>query len=140
MTLNNQILAKNTEQDLVLKPSAYWQQIKEKADHVVQRKVTRKQQVRVDDTTVVVSVNDRQHRDLTKHFEDTDVDWTAIEKQLLMWENLFLQGKKLRLSISINYIEDSSTLGSTDKRVISSRTKRMLHERDARVDAEQFSS
>ena len=42
VTLNNQILAKNTEQDLVLKPSSYWQQIKEKADHVGQRKITRK--------------------------------------------------------------------------------------------------
>ena len=140
VTLNNRILAKNTEQDLVLKPSSYWQQIKEKADHVVRRKIIRKQRVRADDTTVVVSVNDRQHRDLTKHFEDTDVNWTAIEKQLLMWENLFLEGKKLRLSISINYIEDSSTPGGTDKRGKSSRTKRMLHERDARVDAEQFSS
>lgn len=39
VTLNNRILAKNTEQDLVLKPSSYWQKIKEKADHVVQRKI-----------------------------------------------------------------------------------------------------
>lgn len=108
----------------------------------MQRKVTRKQRVRTDDTTVVVSVNDRQHRDLTKHFEDTDVDWTAIERQLLMWENLFLQGKKLRLSITINYIEDSNfpLSETTDKRGNSSRTKRMLNERDARIDAEQFSS
>ena len=40
VTLNNQILAKNTEQDLVLKPSSYWQQIKEKADHIGQQKIT----------------------------------------------------------------------------------------------------
>ena len=79
----------------------------------------------------MVSVNDHQHHDLTKHFKDTDVNWTAIEKQLLMWENLFLEGKKLRLSISINYIEDSSTPGGTNKRGKSSRTKRMLHKQDA---------
>lgn len=41
VTLNNQILAKDTEQDLVFKPSAYWQQIKEKAEHIVQRKKSR---------------------------------------------------------------------------------------------------
>lgn len=86
VTLNNRILAKNTEQDLVLKPGAYWQRIKEKADHVVQRKITRKQRVRADDTTVVVSVNDRQHHDLTKHFEDTDVSrYVLVHRHYCMY-------------------------------------------------------
>jgi hypothetical protein len=35
----------------------------------------------------------------------SDIDWTLIETQLLRWENLFRQGKKLRLMTSINYIE-----------------------------------
>jgi hypothetical protein len=143
VTLNNRKnLTKDTEQHLTRRPSSYWQTIKEKAENAVQRKINSKQRVRVDDTTVVVCVNDRSQRDLTKNFEKTDVDWTAIERQLLMWENLFLMGKELRLSITINYVEDcnNSLAATTDKRGNTSRTKRMLGDRDAEIDAEQFSS
>lgn len=95
--------------------------------------------MRSDDTTVKVSVNDRSQTDLNKRYNGTNVDWKPIEKQLLMWGNLFRLGKKLRLYISINNIEDTgpplSRIG--DKRGKSSVTKRMLTEREARVDAEQ---
>lgn len=55
-----------------------------------------------------------------------------------MWENLLRVGKQLRLRISINYIEDSdlSLSRASDKRGTTSVTKRMLTERDARIDAE----
>ncbi|GFF98316.1 conserved hypothetical protein [Aspergillus udagawae] len=78
VTLNNQVLAKDTEQDLVSNPSSYWRQIKQKAERVLRQKVNRNRCVKPDDTSVVVSVNDRSQRDLTKHFEKTDIDWTAI--------------------------------------------------------------
>ncbi|KAA8641539.1 uncharacterized protein ATNIH1004_011675 [Aspergillus tanneri] len=137
VTLNNRPLAKDTEQDLVFKPSSYWQQIKEKAERILQRKKSRNQRVRPDDTTVVVAVNERSQRDLTKRFENTDIDWTAIEKQLLQWENLFRQGKKLRLFISINYLEDSNPSPSkTDKRGNTSTTNGMLCDLDDQVTAE----
>jgi hypothetical protein len=93
--LNNRVVARDTEQDLVLKPSSYWKQIKEKADQVVRQKKARNQRVRSDDTTIVVSVNERSQRDLTKRFETNDIDWTVIERQLLEWESLFRKGKGL---------------------------------------------
>lgn len=39
--LNNRVVAKDTEQDLTLSPSSYWEQIKETAGIVLQRKIAR---------------------------------------------------------------------------------------------------
>lgn len=140
VTLNKRVLAKDTEQDLVLEPSSYWQMIKQNAESVLCGKIARNRRVRSDDTTVVVSINERSKRDLTKRFERTDIDWTAINRQLLMWEKL-RQDKNLRIAISINYIEDNNPPLSkrTDKRGTSSRTSRMLRELDDQIDAEDSS-
>ncbi|KAJ5111804.1 hypothetical protein NUU61_001434 [Penicillium alfredii] len=138
--LNNRVVVKDTEQDLTLPPSSYWEQIKEDAGSILRRKIARSRRVRLDDTSLVLSVNDRSQRDLTKRFEGTRIDWTAVEKQLLAWGHLYRRGKKPRLQISINYMEDSGPLPSrTDKRGKSSVTKRMLADRDAQIDAEQVS-
>jgi hypothetical protein len=140
VTLNNRVLAKDTEQDLVSRPSLYWQKIKEKAERIMEQKKARNQRVRSDDTTIVVAVNERSQRNLTKRFEGTDVDWTPIETQLLRWENLFHQGKQLRLMISIHYIEDNaSTLSRTDKRGHTSTTNGMLRVLHEQVSAEESS-
>lgn len=58
-----------------------------------------------------------------------------------MWGNLYRVGKKLRLSISFNYIEDGNpgTSKSTDNRGPSSVTQRMLTEQDSQIDAERVS-
>ena len=129
--LNNRIVKKDTEQDLVLRPSSYWDQIKENAENTISRKIKRNQRVRSDDTEIIVSVNDRSQDDLTKTFDNTDVDWTMIEKQLLMWGNLLrVPGKRLKLRISINYIEDSDQPRNIDKRGMTSTTRGMLTERD----------
>lgn len=132
------MVAKDTEQDLALDPDLYWQDIRQKAETILRRKVARNRRVRLDDTTVVVSVNDRSQRDLTKRFEKTDIDWTAIKSQLGMWENLFHLGKKLRLCISINYLDSDESLPGTDKRGHSSVTRRMLNAREVEIDAENF--
>lgn len=85
MTLNNRVLAKDTEQDLDSAPSLYWQQIKQKAKHVLRQKINCNWCVKLDNTLIVVSVNDRSQRDLTKCFEKTDINWTAINRQICMW-------------------------------------------------------
>ncbi|GCB28273.1 hypothetical protein AAWM_11158 [Aspergillus awamori] len=139
VTLNNRVVAKDTEQDLGLDPNSYWSGIKQKAEDLLRRKIARNRRVRLDDTTVVVSVNDRSQRDLITRFEKTDVDWTAIQKQLTMWQNLFQQGKRLRLCISINYLDSDQPSNGADKRGQTSVTRRMLHARDAEIDAEQVS-
>ncbi|EHA21825.1 hypothetical protein ASPNIDRAFT_56474 [Aspergillus niger ATCC 1015] len=140
VTLNNRVLTKDTEQDLDSTPGSYWQQIKQKAERVLLQKIDRDRRVRLDDTVVVVSVNERSQRDLTKRFEKADIDWTAINKQILMWQDLLHRPKKmLTISISINYREDNSSSRGTDKRGTSSVTNRMLRQRDDQIDAEECS-
>ncbi|KAJ5998521.1 hypothetical protein N7451_006331 [Penicillium sp. IBT 35674x] len=134
--LNNRVVVKDTKLDLTEPPRSYWEEIKEDASNILQRKTARGRRVRLDDTDMVLSVYSQ--RDIDKHFEGTSVDWTAVEKQLLAWAHLFRRGKSIRLQISINYIEDSGPLPSrTDKRGKSSVTTRMLADRDALIDAEQ---
>jgi hypothetical protein len=92
---------KDTKQDLTLRPSTYWEEIKREANDILRRKIARSRRVRLDDTNMVLSV--KSQRDIDKGFEGTCVDWQVVEKQLLAWAHLFHLGKKIRLQISINY-------------------------------------
>jgi hypothetical protein len=38
-----------------------------------------------DETNVVVSVTDRSQRDLTKRFDELEIDWEVVEDQLMAW-------------------------------------------------------
>jgi hypothetical protein len=58
-----------------------------------------------DDISVVVSVIGRSERDLTKRFDEIEIDWPVIEKQLVVWGELFRAGKRLRVDLSFNYLE-----------------------------------
>lgn len=73
MILNNLVVKKDTEVDLVQRPGEYWEQIKQNAEKALQRRVKRNQRIVSDDTEITVSVNDRSQDDLTKTFDSTDI-------------------------------------------------------------------
>jgi hypothetical protein len=141
VVINNKALAKDTEQDIVLAPSAYWRlYLKDKVEKLLGRKLPHGRHVKCDDTSVVASVNDRSERDLTKRFDDMDIEWSLVERQLMRWGGLFRSGKKLRVDLSFNYIElapPSSAARNRGNKRGSSATQRMLADRASQLDAEQ---
>jgi hypothetical protein len=91
VTVNNRaIIPKDTEQDIVLAPAAYWQHfLQPKLDDSL-RNMNRS--LKSDFTSVVVSVTQRKEPDLTKRFNNTSIDWAVIESQLLAWGELYHAG------------------------------------------------
>lgn len=143
--VNNRFKSEDVIQNVVLAPSAYWLSVlKERLENVLQERVSRRRRLRSDDTAVIMSVNDRKHKNVKKRFNAVDVDWTQVEEQLLAWGKLYVQGKELRVAVTFNYFEDDclsrSAIGGGDKRGKSSVTKRMLSERDVQIDAEEHIS
>jgi hypothetical protein len=75
VTLNNKLLSKDTEPDLVLAPRFYWSLfLRDKLEKLLQKKLPPSKRVACEDTNVVVSVTERSKRDLTKRFDEADVD------------------------------------------------------------------
>jgi len=87
---NRAIISKDTEQDLVLEPAAYWKHILEPK---LKRALLKKNRALAsNNTSVVVSVMDRKERSLERRFDETNIDWPVIQKQLLTWGDLFRAG------------------------------------------------
>ncbi len=134
--LNNKLMSKDTEPNLVLTPRFYWSLfLRPKLEKFLQKKVPHRR-VACDDTSVVVSVTGRSERDLTKRFDELDIDWFLIERQLSTWSELFRAGKKLRIDIAFNYVEvgEQAPTKKVGKRGFSSTTQQMLAERDLQVE------
>ncbi|PTD03456.1 hypothetical protein FCULG_00012812 [Fusarium culmorum] len=94
-------LTNDTEQNHVLAPGALWEMtLKNKVDRLLRQKTPRGKKHVPEETIVVVSVTDRSERDLTKRFDELNIDWQMVEEQLYKWSPLFRAGKKLRVDIS----------------------------------------
>ena len=139
VAVNNRVVAKDTEQDLVLVPIAYWHMVLQpKLEKLLQKKLGPNRHVRCDDTELKVSISDRTQRDLVKRFDDLDISWPIIAKQLEAWGERFRSGKKLRVDLCFNYV-DAYPSSATPKRGTkrgSSATQKMLAERAAQLEAE----
>lgn len=79
VTVNNRIVSKDTEQDVVLSPSAYWGLfLRPKLEKLSCKKLAENRPVKSEDTNIMVSVIDHSRHDLTKRFDDMGVGWTVI--------------------------------------------------------------
>ncbi|KAI5365710.1 hypothetical protein J4E82_011247 [Alternaria postmessia] len=140
--VNNRKISDDTEEDLVLAPTAYWHEIlKPKLDRVLQRKVAQNRSIRCDDTSIIAAVVPRTQLKLTKRFDAIDIDWSVIEKRLVEWGESLRHGKKLRISISFSYVDSRppSSMTKQGTKRGSSATQRMLSDRAAQLDAEEDS-
>ncbi|KAK4077980.1 hypothetical protein Purlil1_12178 [Purpureocillium lilacinum] len=103
-------LTNDTERDLVLAPGAYWDRcLKSKVEDILKKKTPPRKSYKLDETNISVSVTERGERDFTKRFDELDIDWLVIEKQLEDWSDLFRAGRKLRIEISFICKEDTQT-------------------------------
>ncbi|KAF3029133.1 hypothetical protein E8E12_000333 [Didymella heteroderae] len=142
VTLNNKVMSRDTEPDLVLAPRFYWSLfLRDKLKKLLQKKLPPSKRVACEDTNVVVSVTKRSQHDLTKRFDKMDIDWFLVERQLSQWSESFRAGKKLRVDVTFNYVElgQPAPVASKrgGKRGYPSATQQMLAERDSQVDAEE---
>jgi hypothetical protein len=134
LTLNKRVVAKQTEDDLVLALSDFWnEELSSKIADIVK---SLGKPCKADATTIVISVNDRSERDMTKCFEELQIDWLIVENKLQAWSHLLRIRKRLTVSVLMNYVESGKTARTAGRGA----TATQLAERDARLDAEQVVS
>lgn len=94
--VNKKVIFKETEPDIVLDPASYWRLLLQpRVEELLKKNIIPPRSVRANNTNVVISVTDRKERDLNKRFDETNIVWSVIEKQLIAWSDLFERGKKL---------------------------------------------
>ncbi|CAG1972494.1 unnamed protein product [Fusarium graminearum] len=110
LKLNNRCISKDTEPDVVLAPGAYWTKyLWSKVDKLAKKKLPSNRTFHVDDTDITVCVNYKGEADLNMRSDGLDINWKMIENKLQAWSHLLLDGKRLKISLSFNYIETSQS-------------------------------
>ncbi|KAH8901578.1 hypothetical protein GQ53DRAFT_800935 [Thozetella sp. PMI_491] len=135
LTVNGKVVSTDSEPILVLAPSDFWEKtLRNKLDRLLKKKLPSNKSYKTDDTNIVVFVRDRSERDLTKRFDDLDIEWPIVENQLQARSHLFRAGRRLRIDMSFNYIETGARSGTTTKRGtkrgFASISQQMLSQRD----------
>ncbi|KAH7112603.1 hypothetical protein B0J13DRAFT_461201, partial [Dactylonectria estremocensis] len=98
-TFKNRSIAKQTEEELVVAPSDFWnEELLSKVEEIAKSKPCKP-----GSTTVVMSVNDRSEPNITKRFKELGIDWPIVEKQLHAWSHLLRIGKRLKINVSFDY-------------------------------------
>jgi hypothetical protein len=83
VTVNGKAISRDIEQDLVLAPGSYWDLfLQSKLEKLLYKKLSYSKCLRPDNTIVAITVTERSKRDLIKRFNDIEIDWSIIEKQL----------------------------------------------------------
>ncbi|KIW22004.1 uncharacterized protein PV07_12589 [Cladophialophora immunda] len=141
--LNGKAVANQSEPNVVVSLDCYWRLVlQDRLEQVVRRRFAKNRRLRHEHTAVVVSVTERSQRDLSKEYEGTEIDWAVANNQLLDWSPHFQKGKKLRVNLSFNFVEQNAQSASRsarrgDKRGRKSASSGMLADRDREIAAEQ---
>lgn len=130
-----------TEQSLRVSPSSFWVNVLQvKLEEFVKKRRAAHKFYEPESTKAVLSVTERKVRDVKKHFEQLEIDWPSLERQLENWATFFRSGKELRLDLTFVYDEVDDIVAprtpQTARKQGSSTTRRMLNETNRQVDAE----
>lgn len=134
LTLNRITAAKQTEDDLGLAPSDFWNE--ELSPKIADIVTSTGKPCEAEATTIVISVNDRSEHDITKRFDKLQIDWPVVERQLQAWSHFLRIGKRLRINATFNYVDGGKAACTAGRGA----TATQLAERNTRVDAEEVTS
>lgn len=140
--LKTKRIGTNTEEDVFLAPKAFWDaSLRQKVDDSLDREFSPQERPELGSTIVVVSVNKRAERGLTKEFVGSDIDWTLVAEKLESWADHFRDGKRLTVRITFRF-RPRATAPQTRAggRGRQSATRRMRHEQALQRDAEEHVS
>jgi hypothetical protein len=102
--LNTKRIGMNTEENIFLTPGAFWDAaLHSKIDEALSREFAPQDRPEPCNTVVVVSVNKRAERDITKEFLGLDVDWSIIGEKLESWACYFGKGKRLLVKVTFRF-------------------------------------
>lgn len=103
LTINNRMAAKDTEQDLVLVPHAFWNTfLQPRLEKLLDKKLPPNKLYKAKETNVVVSVTDRSERDLVKQFDELDIEWAVWRSSFRPRVNCLVPGRSLESRCHLN--------------------------------------